>query len=90
MNKQEDHDPLCRVSSMPAKLYGLDTHFDQAICACELIARVREDERAKAMCPCGDSCEKTLAECCGEDQFKCETGVHFDYRVCYVGQGCSR
>jgi len=41
-------------------------------------------------CPCGDSCEKTLAECCGEDQFKCETRQYQDFRVCAVGEGHDR
>jgi hypothetical protein len=90
MNQQEQHDRLCRVRKMPAKLYGVDPQYDQAICECDLIARVRIDERAEATCPCGDSCEKTLAECCGEDQFHCETRQYQDFRLCAVGEGCDR
>lgn len=46
---QENHDRLCRVRNMPAKLHGLDPQYEQAICQCELIARVREDERSGAV-----------------------------------------
>lgn len=41
-------------------------------------------------CPCGDGCDRTLAECCGEDQFYCDTTAYSDFRLCVVGHGCDR
>lgn len=40
-------------------------------------------------CPCGDDCEKVLAECCGEFQNRCETVAYQDFRLCHIDEGCT-